>query len=112
MNAQEYVAMGIKTSKDAKVKTVYTFEVNVQEIHDALNVDKPMQALATVKGIKVDWQDVFRKKGPEALEAELERLNIPFTREDDVAITQGDNEAVKAFKALTPEQQAKILESV
>ena len=109
MNTQEFVVMRIKDSKDATTQTVYTLEANVGEIHEACIVDKDMRDVIFVKGLKVELQSTFRKHGAERMETELERLNIEFTREDNVTVTKGESDQTKAFKKLSPEAQAKVL---
>jgi hypothetical protein len=109
MNTQEHVVMRVKDGKDAKAQTVFTLHANVHEIHKALEVDKDMRAMALVKGIKVDWQNTFRKKGETALTNELDRLNIEYTIERDMPITVGETDEIKAFKKLSPGEQAEAL---
>lgn len=109
MNTQENVVMRIKDSKDATEQTVYTLHANVHEIHKACEVDKDMRSTVLAKGLKVELQSTFRKHGPERMEAELNRLNIEFTREDNVTVTKGETETVRTFKKLSVEDQAKAL---
>lgn len=104
--------MGIKDDKDATTKTVYTLEANIHEIHDACVVDKDMRAMVMVKGLKVDLQDLFRKHGPDRMEAELTRLNIPFKRDDNVPVAKGETDEIKVFKTLSPQQQAHALQAL
>lgn len=107
-NMNEYVSMSTKMQADDKVRTVTTFSHNwadlMRKVMDS-NMDLLVEAF--VKGVKVIWQDLLRKKGPDALRAHLDTMGLEYTIEEGIAVTGADPIA-KAIKTATPEQRAEI----